>query len=199
MVNENDEHDVELDVTMDKNTDTEDIELEDIEDRAADKLKKLRTKLETASEDKQKLQDELQRTKADFLNARRRLEEDRARDRIRAKKQHVEELLPIFDSFQLAMSDTEAWEKADSSWRKGIEGIHAQFMNLMKGYGVTALNPVGEPFDPTRHEAVGTEAVTDKKLDDTVVSVMQHGYEITLNGTTETIRPARVTIGQFTK
>jgi molecular chaperone GrpE len=99
----------------------------------------------------------------------------------------------------MAMSDTEAWEKADSSWRKGIEGIHAQLQNILKDAGVSALNPVGEPFDPNKHEAVGTEEVTDKKLDDTVVSVMQNGYEITLDGKTEIIRPARVTTGAYTE
>ena len=197
MGEEKDEKNVDLDVEHGTEDHTEDIELEEFEDRAADKIKQLREKLKAAVEDKQKLQDETQRAKADFLNARKRLEEERSRDRIRSKKQHVEELLPIVDSFQMAMSDSEAWEKADSSWRKGIEGIHAQLMNLIKGYGVTVLNPVGQPFNPNQHEAVGTEPVTDKKLDDTVVSVMQNGYEITLNDTTEIIRPARVTTGLY--
>ena len=194
-----DENDVNLDVEHGTKDHTEDIELEEFEDRAADKLKQLRDKLKIAVEDKQKLQDEVQLAKADFLNARKRLENERSRDRIRAKKQHVEELLPIVDSFQMAMSDTEAWKKADSSWRKGIEGIHAQLMNLIKGYGVSVLNPVGELFNPNQHEAVGTEPVTDPKLDDTVVSVMQSGYEVTLDGTTEIIRPARVTTGLYTE
>lgn len=197
MGDKNDEKDVEFDVENGSENHTEDIELEDIEDRAADKIKQLRTKLNTALEEKQQLQNELQRSKADFLNARKRLEEDRLRDRVRTKKQHVEELLPLCDSFQMAMSDEEAWEKADASWRKGIEGIHAQLQNLLKSYGVKALNPVGEAFDPNKHEAVGTEEVTDKKLDDTVVSVIQNGYEITHDETTEIIRPARVTTGVY--
>ena len=187
--------DVDVDVTRDEDTVTDEVELEDIENRGEDKIKKLRDKLKTAEEDKKKAMDELQLAKADFLNARKRLEEDRVRDRVRARKQHIEDLLPLCDSFQIAMSDSEAWEKADTSWRKGIEGIHAQLMNILKEVGVSAINPIGESFDPTKHEAVGTEVVTDKKLDDTVVSVMQNGYEITHDGKTEIIRPARVTTG----
>ncbi len=197
MGDKKDEKDVDFDVEHGENNHTEDIELEDIEDRATDKIKQLRKKLETALEEKQKLQDELQRAKADFLNARRRLEEERVRDRVRNKKHFVEDLLPLCDSFQMAMNNTEAWKKADVSWRKGIEGINAQLQNILKEYGVSAINPAGEAFDPNRHEAVGTETVTDKKLDDTVVSVMQSGYEITQDGNTEIIRPARVTTGQY--
>ncbi len=196
MVNENNESDIEIDVTNEE-IDNEETELEEIEDRAADKIKKLRDQLKTAVEDKQKLQDELQLAKADFLNARKRLEEERARDKVRAKKQHIEELLPIVDSFQMAMSDTEAWEKADKSWRKGVEGIHSQLKNLMRSYGVEQIDPIGEAFNPNLHEAVGTEEVADKKLEDTVVSIVQSGYQITLDGKTEVIRPARVTTGIY--
>jgi molecular chaperone GrpE len=197
MVNNDDKTDVDVDVEMENEAHTEDIELEDIENHGDDKIKKLRDKLKTAEEEKKKAQDELQLARADFLNARKRLEEERARDRVRNKKQHIEDLLPLCDSFQMAMSDTEAWEKADSSWRKGIEGIYAQLQNILKDAGVTIINPVGEQFDPNQHEAVGTEEVTDKKLDDTVVSVMQNGYEITHDGKTEIIRPARVTTGSY--
>lgn len=130
-----------------------------------------------------------------FLNARKRLEEQQITDRLRAKMQHVEELLPLCDSFQMAMNDKAAWEKADGAWRKGIEGIHGQLMRLLDSYGVTAIDPQGEAFDPYRDEAVGTEIVEDEKLVDTVVSVVQRGYEIQVGEKTEVIRHARVTTG----
>jgi molecular chaperone GrpE len=197
MVDNNDKKDVDVDVEMEEDAHTEDVELEEIEDRGDAKVKKLREKLKLAEEEKRKAQDDLQLARADFLNARRRLEEDRARDRIRSKKQFVEDLLPLCDSFHLAMSDTEAWEKAEASWRKGIEGIHSQLQAILREYGVSVMQAAGAAFDPNRHEAVGTEEVTDPKLDDTVVSVMQNGYEITFDGKTEIIRPARVTTGVY--
>jgi molecular chaperone GrpE (heat shock protein) len=68
-------------------------------------------------------------------------------------------------------------------------------MRLLTDYGVAVIDPVGKPFDPYRDEAVGTEEVDDKKQADTVVSVLQLGYEMNVDGTTEVIRHARVTTG----
>ena len=95
----------------------------------------------------------------------------------------------------MAMNNTEVWEKADKSWRVGVEGINMQLMNILNSYGVKAVDPTGDAFDPQKHEAVGTEEVTDKKLVDKVVSVIQRGYEMTQDGETHLIRPARVTTG----
>lgn len=150
------------------------------------------TKLE---EEKTHLQDELQRAKADFLNARRRLEDERMRDRIRYKKEFLTTLLPLCDSFQMAMSDAALWEKADPAWRKGVEGIYTQLQTILTTNGVRAFDPAGQTFDPYRHEAVGTEIVVDSAQQDTVISVMQSGYELTHDGETDIIRPARVTTG----
>lgn len=198
MVNDKDELDVDIDVTKQENTIAEDIELEDIEDRQADKLKKLRHKMEIIEEDKKQLLDDLQRARAEFLNARKRIEEDRVRDRLRAKREHMEALLPLCDSFHHAMQDP-AWEKADGAWRKGIEGIQLQLNRILKESGVVVMNTDKETFNPIKHEAVSTQAVTDKNLDDSIVSVLQQGYEITLDGKTEVLRPARVTIGQYSE
>lgn len=194
-MNEN-EHE-EFEEVTDEMTDTTEPELEEIEELSNNKLKDLREKIARLDTEKKELLEETQRAKAEFLNARRRLEEERVTDRLRSKKQHAEELLPLCDSFQMAMGNTEVWEKADKAWRTGIEGINMQLMNILSSYGVTAVEPIGEPFDPYKHEAVGTEVVDDEKLQDTVVSVLQRGYEITQNGTTDMIRPARVTTGMI--
>lgn len=193
MNNENSE--VEIEPTNDGHYGTDDSELVDEEERSSDKIKRLREKFVRVEEEKKQLQDDLQRTRADFLNARKRLEEERARDRIRYRKEHIEELLPLCDSFQMAMSNTEVWEKTDAVWRKGIEGIHNQLKSLLDSYKVKVISPKGEPFDPYRDEAVGTEVVTDEKLVDTVISVLQSGYEMQVGDSTEIIRHARVTIG----
>ena len=68
----------------------------------------------------------------------------------------------------------------------------------MGSYGVKPIGTAGEAFDPHKHEAIGTAPVTEKKDHDTVVAVLQTGYEITDDSTTEVIRPARVTTGEYT-
>lgn len=195
MVYMNNENDIEFETTNDDNITVEDDDLVETEEKSEEKIKQLREKLVRAENEKKKLQDDLQRTRADFLNARKRLEDERSRDHIRHRKEHIEELLPLCDSFEMAMSNKEVWEKADEVWRKGIEGINNQLMQILTTYGVRVIEPKGEAFDPYRDEAVGTEATDDVKLVDTVISVLQRGYEMRTGDKTEIIRHARVTTG----
>jgi molecular chaperone GrpE len=201
MVNiHNDAHDQdELEITTD-DTDMTEPDLADIEATEKDIISSLRKKLKRTEEEKRTAQEDLQRAKADFLNARRRLDEDRLRDKERNTMSHIEELIPLCDSFEMAMSNTEAWEKADARWRKGIMGIYAQLERLLARYEVKVVKPLGEHFNPHKHEALSTTPVTDESKHDTVVAVIQSGYEIThKTGTSEIIRPARVAIGVFEK
>ncbi len=185
------------DLTYEDNSHT-DTELVDDEATAAQKLKVLRTKLQEATDKNRELHEEVQRTKADFLNARKRLEDGVTHTRERDTVKHIEKLLPLADSFYLAMLDRAAWEKADEKWRKGIEGIKSQLDSILRGYGVSAVDPTGQTFDPITHEALSTIPVTNESQHNQVITVMQLGYIRVSNGTEEIIRPARVTVGEYT-
>lgn len=154
------------------------------------KQKQLRDKLKAAETAKREALEELQRTKADFLNSKKRLEEQQRAAIARSEDSFVAALLPLADSFTMARKDTAAWEAIDEAWRKGVEGIHAQLDRILASHNVTAIDPTGEQFDPVRHEAVST---TESEHDsETVVDVVQLGYE--RNGTV--LRPAKVVISQ---
>lgn len=172
-------------------TSPEEIELEELEERAEDKSKKLRQKLKVCEEEKRQVFEDLQRTKADFLNSRRRIEEQALRSTERAIDDFIVNLLPVVDSFDMAMMNKGAWELAEESWRKGMEAIHAQVLSLLRSYRVEPIDAKGEHFDPERHEAVGNSTVEHEADVDTVVQVLQKGYE--RNGTV--IRTAKVTVG----
>lgn len=197
MVNKSNKEKVQDDVEItNENIDIQEPELEEIEERQTGFNNILRDKLKACEAEKREILEESQRAKADFLNARRRLEEDKKRDKERVTIRHIEDLIPLCDSFHLAMSNKEVWEKADESWRKGIEGINAQLQNILAMNQVTSINPLGEPFNPHKHEALSTIPVENKKDVDTVKEVIQMGYELKrMDGTTELIRPARVIIG----
>ncbi len=174
-------------------------ELSDIEDNQKDIISSLKKQLKEAEAEKRDALEALQRAKADFLNARKRLDEERERDKERLLVRHIEELIPLCDSFEMAMANKEVWERADAQWRKGIEGINAQLQSLLTQYQVTRIAPLGEKFDPYRHEALSTLPVTDRAQHDSVVGLIQNGYELThKSGTKELVRPARVAIGSFT-
>jgi|JI10StandDraft_1071094.scaffolds.fasta_scaffold08747_10 molecular chaperone GrpE len=202
MVNKNNEEESTIqsdsdDLTYDDNSPS-DTEIVDDEATAAQKLKVLRTKLQEAEGKNRELGEEVQRTKADFLNARKRLEEEQFRSRERDTVKHIEKLLPLADSFYLAQLDRAAWEKADEKWRKGIEGISNQLTSILRGYGVSAVDPTGHPFDPLKHEAMSTVTVPTEAQHNQVITVMQQGYIRVSGDTEEIIRPARVTVGEYT-
>ena len=117
-------------------TDTapEDIELEDVEGTEAGKIRQLRKKLADAEEERRKTLEDLQRTKADFLNSKKRLEEGLQHDRERIALSHAESLLPLADSFEAAMGDAN-WEECDEKWRKGVEGERGD-ANFGRGYAL---------------------------------------------------------------
>ncbi len=187
----------EIEITTD-NTEPEfqDPDLTSVEENDKDIISSLKTKLKNSESEKRQILEDSQRLKADYLNARRRLDEDRERDKVRSIISHLDRLIPVYDSFEMAMANKTTWEKADENWRKGVEGIYAQLLTILTDYRVTTLNPLQETFDPKKHEALSTMPVTDTKDHDKVITVIQKGYELRNNdGTTELIRPARVIIG----
>lgn len=192
------EHEAELELEATNEDNVLEPELESVEAHTTGKLKALREKLKAAEDAKMDALEQLQRTKADFLNARKRLEEERLQERERALIAHAEELLPLYDSFAMAMQNKTAWEAIDKNWRIGVEGIFSQLQSLLESYGVTAVSPQGQPFDPQLHEALGNEPVAEESLHDTITRVVQVGFVRTRNGQTATIRPARVMVGTYT-
>ena len=193
--NRDDKNDVgeDIEITNEPTSETE-REFLDEEEMSVQAIKKMKIALKECENEKRKVLDDLQRTKADFLNARKRLEQQQLVAAQRASIQFIESLLPLCDSFDQAMSHTEVWERADEQWRKGIEGIHAQLQGLLKQYQVEAFSPIGEMFDPTEHEALSEEPVTDEQAAGKIVRVIQAGYRLS-NEAKTLVRPARVVVG----
>ncbi len=158
-------------------------------------LASLREKLEKALAEKQEYLDGWQRTKAEFVNAKKRNEEDLKEYRKFAQENLIEELLPVLQSFDMAMANKEAWEKADKNWRTGVEYIASQFKAVLEANGLKEINPIGQKFDPLRDEAIENIEVSDAAQDHSILSVVQKGYE--LNG--KQLRPPRVKVGEFKK
>jgi len=181
----------EEEVVTDIDLEPEDTDLEDEESLAKDKLKSLRDKLKHSEEERKRCQDDLQRTRADFLNSRKRLDEQLARDKERATDKLIMELLTLADSFDMAMLDRELWEKMDARLKTGIEAIQAKLSSILASNNITTISPEGVVFDPNEHEAVSNSPVTDDSDVDKIVAVLQRGYK----RNNDIIRPARVVVG----
>lgn len=164
-------------------------ELLDPEERAEDKLKALREKLAVCQKEKQEYLDGWQRLKADVLNSKKRQEADRTRDLERQTAAFVEKILPLCDSFDMALRGN----SEGNEWRTGFEQIYNQLISIIKSYGVTIIAPHNEVFDPRFHEAVSEKPVTDESLHQKIVDVLQNGYAIG----DYLIRPAKVVVGNY--
>ncbi|HEY4479101.1 MAG TPA: nucleotide exchange factor GrpE [Candidatus Paceibacterota bacterium] len=156
---------------------------------------KLKEKLKTALEEKQKYLDGWQRDKAEFLNARKRDREAQAEFLKFAKEDIVTELLPVLQSFEMAMANKEAWEKVDKNWRIGVEYISNQLKTVLETHGLKDVNPIGLQFDPMRDEAQEFVPVENEEQNNKVMEVIQKGYE--LNG--KQLRAPKVKVGEFKK
>src|SRR5690606_14914533 len=137
-----------------------------------DKLKKLKDKLKRAEEEKMTDLEDFARAKADFLNASSRLDEVRIADRERTKLGFVEDLLPICDSYSMALSDP-AFEALSENLKKGIFGINLQLASVLKGHNVEEVGKVGDKFDPAQHEALADDGDGNE-----ITDVLQKGYKM---------------------
>ncbi len=182
----------------DHKKDVENNDLDDsvvAEENAAEAIKKLREKLKKCQVDKMEYLTGWQRAKADLINARKRDEADRA-DFIKfANERLIDGLIPVLESFDMAMNNKEAWEKADKDWRIGVESIYSQLKKALADSGLEEINPIGLAFDHNRDEAAEYVPIQSESEHHKIIAVIQKGYS--LNG--RAMRPPKVRVGEFKK
>jgi molecular chaperone GrpE len=119
------------------------------------------------------LRDRAVRTLADFDNFRKRSERERQELKRYALLEPMRELLTVADNLDLALS---AQGSADDL-KRGVEMIYRQMTELLRRFGVTEVPAVGQPFDPTQHEAVAREESPEVKSP-TVAAELRKGYKL---------------------
>jgi molecular chaperone GrpE len=147
--------------------------------------------LEVAVAQRDEFLADLQRLQADFDNYRKRVMREQTVLVERAAERLVEDLLPALDAFDLAMSSVSNLPSEHDKVKKGIELTYAQLRGVLEKAGLERLDPVGEPFDPTEHDAV-MHVEEGEHEEPTVVDVMRAGYR--LKG--RTLRPAMVKVAK---
>jgi molecular chaperone GrpE len=131
------------------------------------------------------LQESFLRAKAETENVRRRAQEDVAKAHKFAIESFAEHLLPVVDSLEAAVAhSSDDLQKV----REGVELTLRQLSGALEKGRVVAINPVGEKFDPHRHQAISM--VPADQEPNTVVAVLQKGFVIA----DRVLRPALVTV-----
>ena len=131
--------------------------------------------------------DQLQRSRAEFANFRRRTEQERAQIREIANQALLAQFLPVLDDLQRALAAVPEAERG-AALVQGLQLIEHKFWGVLERAGVAPIEAVGQPFDPAQHEAV--ESVPGTAAD-TVVEVYQPGYRLGQS----LLRPAMVKVG----
>jgi molecular chaperone GrpE len=131
------------------------------------------------------LEDRALRVRAEFDNARRRAERERAEFLQFVAMEVVKDLLPVLDDFERALQV----ETADRDYAKGVELIYQRLLEALKKIGLEPMETTGQRFDPNLHQAVD-RVVTEEAEDMAIIGEYQRGY--TFKG--RLLRPAMVRV-----
>jgi molecular chaperone GrpE len=133
------------------------------------------------------------RTKADFENFRKRMAADVLAATGRGKTEVLRDVLPVLDDLERALQAAGLDPEGDSDdgLAHGVLLVFRSLRETLARNGIEAIDPKGERFDPTLHEALSTVAA-DGAESGTVVETMQKGYRLG----EQLIRPARVVVAE---
>ena len=150
-------------------------------------LADIERKLAAALAETEKLREDWLRAKADTENVRRRATEDVAKAHRFGIEGFASARLAVKDSLDAALV---VENTSIESFKEGVEITARQLESVFDKFAIKAINPVGEKFDPHRHQAISQ--VESGQEPNTVVDVLQKGYLLH----DRVLRPALVTVAK---
>ena len=128
-----------------------------------------------------------QRTQAEFINYKNRVQRDREMEYASMKGDIIKKMVPVLDDMERALAN----RPEGDSWANGMDLIVRKFQTILDAEGVKRIEAAGQPFDPNFHEAISSEP-SDEVESGYVIEVMQNGYMLG----DRVIRPAMVRVAQ---
>jgi molecular chaperone GrpE len=142
---------------------------------------------EAAKREAAEWQDKYIRLHAEWDTYRRRMDEQRKAEKVRAAEKLVTSLLPVIDDLERTIDYAD--KNGETGITDGVRAVLTKFVDTLKKDGVDVIDPAGEAFDALEAQAVGT--VDDTSVpDETVAQVYQKGYKLG----EKVLRPAMVTV-----
>lgn len=164
------------------------ITLEEEGEYGTDPTRKLKLKLKVCEEERQENLLGWQRARADYSNALVRFKEENSQAKNFGLSMALEAMLPALESLNRA--------KEAGAIPKSFEGIAKQIQSAFNSLGASEIKvEIGEKFNPSEHEALGKDQVTEMEKDDTVTAILDSGWKIG----ERVVKPARVRVGHFDK
>lgn len=152
-------------------------------------VQELEQQLAEKNEQLQEYVNAVHEAQREFEAMRARVRKDAARDAELSRRAVFADLLEVVDNLDRALEAARAGGSGDRLLQ-GVEMVRQQFLHKLAAYGITRIEPLGEPFDPERHEAVTTVPVSDVYGDGIVAGVAAPGYLIGQ----DVLRPAAVAV-----
>jgi len=156
-----------------------------------EKINELELALATTQSTVADQKDSVVRAKAEVDNIRRRAAQDVEKARKFALEKFAGEMLTTVDNLERALQSIDKDDENNKAITEGVELTLQGLITSLDKFGVKAINPQDQPFNPDLHQAMSMQEVPDV-APNTVIAVMQKGYE--LNG--RLIRPAMVMVSK---
>lgn len=153
----------------------------------AELLQRLEAAEAAANEEK----DRAIRAVAEMENVRRRAAQDVEKAHKFALEKFSSELLPVIDNLERALELADKDNEALKPMLEGVDLTLRAMLSTVSKFGILAIDPQGQPFDPNKHQAISM-IENAEAAPNTVIAVMQKGYE--LNG--RIMRPAMVVVAK---
>jgi molecular chaperone GrpE len=138
-----------------------------------DPVAELKAKLEAAEKDAKENKDRWLRAAADLENTRKRTKREIEDAKIDAKFKVLKEMLPVVDNLERAIEHAGGGAEKNPIV-EGVQLVLRQFTTAFERLEVTAIDAMGQPFDPNLHEAISQQE--SDQPPGTIVQVLQRGY-----------------------
>ena len=149
----------------------------------------LRQQLAAAEQKLAAQQDAWLRAKAEGENIRRRAQEDITKASKFAVEKFADAMLPVKDSLEAALANE---NQSAEALKAGVELTLRQLVAAFEKSSLAEINPLGEKFDPHRHQAISQLDAPEGEEPNTVLTVLQKGYALH----DRVIRPALVVVAK---
>ena len=165
----------------------------ELDDDEVSALEQMQAQIEDLQAQLAAKDEEILRMAAEGMNLQKRLQRDLDNTRKFANDKIIKAMIPVMDSFDKALEviGDDNCEVSTESMVEGTQNTQKIFAKVLEDNGIEIINPVGEKFDPEKHEAMSMVPSPDHEKN-TIVNVFQKGY--LLNG--RVVRAAMVVVAQ---
>ena len=165
----------------------------ELDDDEVNALEQMQAQIEDLQAQLAAKDEEILRVAAEGMNLQKRLQRDLDNTRKFANDKIIKAMIPVMDSFDKALEaiDDDNCEVTTEAMIEGTQNTQKIFAKVLEDNGIEIINPVGEKFDPEKHEAMSMVPSPEHEKN-TIVNVFQKGY--LLNG--RVVRAAMVVVAQ---